>query len=184
MAEEQNASELIPPGCGLWLGWIAASVIGATLGWFLGWRLSFSVPGALATLALGAIVGLSIGLLQSLALRGYARRAYWWAPISSVGWGVGFLSGVWLAQRMGLAEAEFGLVAGAITGAVLGICQWMALRRWVPGAGWWVPASIFAWGSSLLYYRPGLTGAGILYGLLSGLVTGTVLLWLFYRPKD
>jgi hypothetical protein len=34
---------------------------------------------------------------------------------------------------------------GLILGTILGVPQWLALRRHVPKAGWWVPANALAW---------------------------------------
>jgi hypothetical protein len=111
------------------------------------------------------------------------KRSGWWVIASALGWSAGFSIGAAFAQRLGLSDIFFGVIVGFVTGAILGILQWLVLRQNVLSAGWWVPASIFAWTSSMLYYRPGVTGAGAYYGILSGLVTGTVLLWLIYRPE-
>ena len=183
MAGEPEKGDLLPPGCGLWFGWLIASVAGALLGWIIGWQASFIVPGGVSTLVLGFTMGLLLGAMQWLVLRAHIKGSGWWVFVSALGWAVGFSIGVELALRLGLTDVLFGLVVGIFTGITLGIFQWIILRRQVPNAGWWVPASTFAWTSSLLYYRPGITGVGAFYGILSGLVTATVLLWLLYRPE-
>jgi hypothetical protein len=183
MADKPEKGDLFPPGCGLWFGWLLASILGTLLGWILGWRASFLVPGGVSTLVLGMTMGLVLGSMQALILRGHIKGSGQWVLASALGWAGGFLIGVEGAQWFGLSDVFFGLVVGMVTGVSLGLFQWLILRRQVPNAGWWVPANIFAWTSSLLYYRPGITGAGAFYGILSGLVTGTVLLWLLYRPE-
>jgi hypothetical protein len=182
MADEQEAGSLLPPGCGLWIGWLAANILGSFLGWFAGWRASFAAPGGLSTIVIGGVMGLILGFMQGLILRGYLRAAGWWVLASALGWGAGFSTGVLFAQWFSSREFLFGILVGTMTGAILGIAQWVILRGHVTKAGWWIPASAFAWASSLLYYRPGSTGLGALFGILSGIVTGTVLLWLFHRP--
>jgi hypothetical protein len=183
MADETEKGDFLPPGCGFWLGWLAASVLGMLLGWIIGWRASFLVPGGISTIVLGLIVGLILGFMQWLVLRNHLMRPGWWIIASALGWSAGFSIGAAVAQLLGFSEIFFGMVVGFIIGAFLGILQWLILRQKVLSAGWWVPASILAWTSSLLYYRPGISGAGAYYGILSGLVTGTVLLWLLYRPE-
>lgn len=37
------------------------------------------------------------------------------------------------------------------TGFVIGVAQWLVLRRYLRGAGWWIPASGFAWFVSFLF---------------------------------
>lgn len=182
MADETETGDLLPAGCGLWVGWIFASILGTLIGWFAGWRVSFLVPGVAAIFVLGGTVGLILGFTQWLVLRGQMPGASRWIPASALGWAGGFSIGVALAQQLGLAEAGFGLVVGAFTGAFVGLLQWMVLRGQIPDAGWWIAASVIAWASSLVYYQSGASWIGVLYGTLSGLITGTVLLWLLHRP--
>jgi hypothetical protein len=174
----------VPPGCGLFFAWLAASAIATTLGWRLGWRLSFLAPGGLATAILGLTLGLSLGAAQWLVLRGHFRGPGWWIPVTALGWTVGITVGAWLGQQFGLAEIGFGIVLGTVTGLCLGAVQWLFLRRRVTRAGWWLPASTFAWASSLIYYQPGISWLGGLMGVLAGIVTGVAILWLIYRPVD
>lgn len=182
MTEEQKSTDSLPPGCGLWFSWFFASILGSLLGWLIGWQGSFFVPGALSTIVLGALMGTSLGIMQWLVLRGHINQASWWVPASAAGWAAGFTIGVSLAHSLSLAGIEFGVTVGVITGAFLGLSQWLVLRNHVTQAGWWVLASIFAWASGLLYYQPGVSWIGALYGTLTGMVTGLALLWLFYRP--
>lgn len=182
MSEESVQGDPIPPGCGLWLGWMGLTFLGTAVGWAAAWRISFAVPGMLSIIALGGVMGLVLGLFQWPVLYGVLRAAWWWIVASVLGWAVGFPLGVFAAQQLGLVEAGFGVVTGTVTGACVGLAQWLVLRRQVTQAGWWLPATIFAWGVGLFYYQPGATWLGLLYGALVGIVTGIVLLWLIYRP--
>ena len=47
----------------------------------------------------------------------------------------------------GSNEIFWSLVA---TGFVIGVAQWLVLHRYLRGAGWWIPASGFAWVVSFL----------------------------------
>ncbi|RPI34417.1 MAG: hypothetical protein EHM70_02920 [Chloroflexota bacterium] len=179
----QDAAEMIPPGCGMWFAWLFASTLGSFLGWILAWRASFVVPGVFSIITLGLVMGVVIGVLQWLVLRAHFKGAGWWIIASGLGWAAGFPVGAALAQQLGLTGYLFGVVLGLATGAAVGVAQWLVLRRRASRAMVWIPASIFAWTSSLLYYRPQGSGIGVMYGLLSGIVTGVALLWLLYRPS-
>ncbi len=182
MKEDASIEVSAAPGCGMWLGWLVASIAGSLLGWAAGWWLSYRVPGALSTIAIGLVFGLALGAFQWLVLRVHLETAWQWIAATATGWGIGFPAGVAAAAALGLVGFQFGLLAGAITGAVCGMTQWLALRRHIKDAGWWVLASTFAWATSLLYFQPGVSWLGAFYGLLSGMVSGTVLFWLIYRP--
>ena len=83
-----------------------------------------------------------------------AGWGFWlgWVLASTVGWFVGFIIGFILLAIVGDIVGEdngmnvLGLILGAfIFGASLlsmvGILQWLVLRRRVSGVGWWVLAS-------------------------------------------
>jgi hypothetical protein len=182
--DEQQAIQGFAPGCSLWFVWLLASSLGTGIGWFLGWKLSFLVPGGVATLMIGMTSGLFLGLFQWMVLRKQFTNPGRWVVATVLGWAVGFPLGIILAQTFGMTEAALGLTAGFITGGMLSVLQWSVLRSQVTKAGWWVPACLFGWSSGMLYYRPGPTWMGILYGLVSGIVTGVALVWLLYRPVD
>lgn len=181
--EASQPEEIHWPGCGLYAGWMLASTFGTGLGWAAAWWLSFRAPGALSSLVIGLATGTILGTLQWLALRPYLRRPALWVPLTALGWGGGFFIGSLLPNLLGLGEAWLGLAAGAAVGAAAGALQWLLLRGQVTRAGLWVAASTAAWASGLLYYRPGVTAFGFLYGALAGIVTGLALVWLFQRPE-
>jgi hypothetical protein len=97
-------------------------------------------------------IGFSFGIMQWLILRRYMPRAGWWVLVSTLGWILGF--GV-LALADKFAE---NLVTSAIqpevsalvfflaAGALVGILQWLVLRRHMLQAGWWVLANVVGWG--------------------------------------
>lgn len=182
MTEDRKEEISTAPGCGMWLGWLLASIAGCALGWAGGWWLSYQIPGALSTITIGLVCGLALGAFQWLVLRPHLKNAWHWIAATAAGWGVGFPVGVLAASLLGLVGFEFGILAGAATGLAGGFAQWLALRKKIKDSGWWIPVSIFAWTTSLLYYQPGASWLGAYYGLLSGMVSGTALFWLLYRP--
>lgn len=185
----EQAPEVAPsivdaPGCGFFFGWLLATVLGAGVGWAAAWWISFRVAGAFSIVILGAVMGLSIGVFQQILLHGRFPSARWWALVSAAGWAVGFPGGVQIAHTFGQVEAVFGTIVGAAVGAAVGFAQWFVMRRLAPGTGWWVPITVFAWASSLLFYRPGVSAIGLYYGVLVGLVTGIAMLWYLFRPES
>jgi hypothetical protein len=182
---QHQEADLLPPGCGMWFAWLFTSTLGMGLGWVLGWQVSFIIPGVFSTVMLGAVAGLILGTLQWLVMRSQFQGSALWILATAAGWGVGFPVGVALAQGFGLADWAFGLTIGAVTGAVTGISQWLFLSRRSLRAGWWIPLSVFALASGLVYYRADAAWLGILIGALYGIVTGVALVWLLYGPvKD
>ena len=126
---------------GLW--W----VLGTIVGWVVGFTICEAIKAFLASLAHaleygldGAVLGTCIGIAQWLVLRRLIPRAGWWLLASIIGFAVG--KGV---SDVVAHETGFVGFGGAAIGAVLGIAQWIVLRRHVAQAGWWVLASALAW---------------------------------------
>jgi hypothetical protein len=79
-------------------------------------------------------------------------RRFWvvWTVLTAAGWAGGLVAGLLLGAPV-QAVVGMMLVTPAVTalaGGVLGISQWLALRRW-RGTGWWVPASALGLGIGL-----------------------------------
>ncbi|MGI9516433.1 MAG: hypothetical protein ACR2NP_05285, partial [Pirellulaceae bacterium] len=77
-------------------------------------------------------------------------------------------------------DADLGLILGvALYGLSVGVLQWLVLRRQVPRAWTWVPASALSWIIAI--------PAGDLNGppgwAIYGAITGTVLVWLLRQEK-
>ncbi len=116
----------------------------------------------LVAVASGAIEATSVGLAQWWAMHPWlpsiTRRTWWMATLigALVAYVLGYLPATLmsLSQRTSqsqVAEPAQGIVLllacglGAVAGAVLSFAQWMALRKKVPRAGWWIPANMLAW---------------------------------------
>jgi hypothetical protein len=81
-------------------------------------------------------------------------------------------------------------VAGAFAGAVVGFCQWLALRKWVAGSFVWPLVSIISWsaGLSLIFAAfVWLVPDGISYVsmvapfLVGGIMAGLIQWWIIRR---
>jgi hypothetical protein len=121
-----------------------------------------SLAGIVLMAATGAIEGTVVGLFQWRVLRrpfpSITRRAWVIATIvgAVIAWFLGSLPSTLIdmgGQQTGAASQEppaivVSLLAGGMglfLGAVLGIPQWLVLRRVVKGAWLWIPANCLAW---------------------------------------
>jgi hypothetical protein len=107
-----------------------------------------------------------------------------------VGWALAFLGfplgGVAAHALVGpIATPLEGLVGGAVTGAVIGLVQWLALRRRLPLSRWWIAATAAGMGGGLALgmLLPGSDTAGFALPLRA-LITGAgigIAQWLLLR---
>jgi hypothetical protein len=147
-----------------WFQWILAT----TLGWLVGLFLLGEVG-----------IGASIGVAQWLVLRREVTNAGWWILVSAVAWLVGWeliAAGLFLAPGTDLISS---LIVGALMGLVLGVGQWLLLRRWTYSASLWIPANLSAWSVAFT----GILGGAIMAGVVAGAVTGLVLDLLLRYPR-
>ena len=173
---------------GLW--WVVAT----SVGWLVGFAACEGLKAIEEFLAHpptdGAVIGVSIGMMQWLVLKRRINRAGWWILASILGFAVGKALGDAIAPTVSGAMGS-GL-AGAVIGASLGTAQWLVLRRHVAQAGWWLVASLLAWavGSIIIgavdEAAGGPPGAAYVIGAagaaVAGVITGATLVWLLRLP--
>ena len=172
-----------PPGWRFWLLWTFFS----TMGWGLGWVVSFLIGWRVASLTLpwmgkassdnlgwwtmGALLGLCLGGPQWLLLRRRLEGARMW-PLASVAGGLIGAEIGWLASpqvlQYGVGVETLG--AWMITGLMVGVAQWYVLRRSVSLATWWAAISALCWVLGM---------AGWPFGAIpAGAVSGAVMVWM------
>ncbi len=118
-----------------------------------------AVVSVLGPMFYSAIIGAITGLAQWLLLRRWFQKTGWWVPVTAgclMAGSYAFFFVERVANRVfdPFPLAHFGLyvpppivmvVAGLGPGIVLGIGQWLVLRRQIPRPGWWIVANIVAW---------------------------------------
>lgn len=217
-----------PDGWTLWGRWVLVNALAEMIGLGLSALLTASVflqfeeqlgvwLGALV-IVLGSTIleGTAVGLGQWLVLRSvlpWLKARTWWLATSAgafVAWVLGMIPSTVMNTTADAGNAPapemsdwlvFGMAAlmGLVLGPVLGLPQWLVLRRRVAGAGWWVVANAVAWaaGMALIFFVVALVPAGdltpatvviILGGLaLAGAVVGAIhgiaLVWLLVRRR-
>ena len=188
-----------------WAGiavWVVVTAVGTALVSASG-IASYLYPG------LQAFTMVSLALLQWLILRLWIPKVGWWAPATLFGWVAGPLIGLTIAEVIfDVIDMALGALAGIETpsfivktlvgygfiGAVVGVCQWLVLRRSLARARWWIAVLALAWGVSELAAAGGAelvdglketTGPELWYAgywgtnaLLHALVTGAALAWI------
>jgi hypothetical protein len=175
---------------------------------------------AVAMIAIGTFLeGVLVGLLQGRVLRralpALPPRA--WVGATALGAGVAWTLGMVPSSVMqlvmdGTAQADsqppvisdalqllLAAGMGIVLGPFLAVPQWRVLRRYVAGAGWWVPANSAAWavGMVLVFQAAGstpwplsvatLAGPVVLLtlaGAAVGAVHGAALVWLLSRSES
>ncbi len=169
------------PGLVFWVQWVLATVAGAIAYVIIVPLIVIPLMSAVALLApagpgpaaeppvwlqlvlrafgMGAL-GAAIGLAQWLVLRRVLGGAGWWVPATMVGYAALNAAGwIWLLP----VEPPPWLAGSSsflLTGLVIGVAQWLALRGRVERAAWWIAISVAGWALAFA-----LTGLIVLSGL-------------------
>jgi len=137
-----------------WLFWLIASSVGTATGIaIMFWGIAPLVNklpqngSLLLDGILGAVLGAFAGTAQWFILRKYIARVTWWPVITAFGWVL-----FWALESTGIlskllgARGGIAFVADALhftfLGLLVGVFQWLLLRKKVLAAGWWVLASV------------------------------------------
>jgi hypothetical protein len=144
-----------------------------------------------ALIGLGFITGVALGMAASQALmlrRVLPRPGIWFALTAASIWLTGL--SVWWSYLAKISESwdPFWVIAPVLLsiGLVLGLVQWLYLRRFLPRAIWIIPIDLLAAGSFLLL-RPVIStfadlAAFLLTLALPGIITGLGI-WLLFKPS-
>ncbi len=186
-------------GWGFWFKWILATIIGYILGLLLqvftdpSTNMSFRLPLVLSQILGWAITGTAVGLLQWDVLRRRIKTIGWWILATAVGWSLGLSLSLFFIY--GIAGGGTGIIVGII----VGVAQWLPIRRYVRGAALWIPVNTIAWtiGPAIVWLMVqsfGVDGGvfelfilpigGGVGAVLIGATTGLAMMWLLNHPKQ
>lgn len=191
------------PGLSLWTLWVTTNALGFILADAMRLLVPFLTHGR-DGLVLNSTSGLIVGLSQWLVLHrrasvhtlgwiGGTAVVFGLAPIAAGVAGLNWNRG-WFFTSFGTAGIDFDLVSllvGApIFGMLVGMVQWLSLRQQPRGASW-ILANTVAFTLGFLAYPPldflGLDLLVIVPGLVGGVVvgmtTGLILVWLARRGE-
>ena len=150
----------------------------------------------LVRILLPVLAGLTVGLLQWLALRPYLIHPADWLLQGGFGWALAFALGLWVIDAIG--GSPLGTLVGYLLfGLIIGALQWPVLRREIPNALPWIIASMVGWalggylGQAVLTLVAGggevsqvVSSAVVaaVTGLVAGAITGLALVWIVRQP--
>jgi len=192
-APETNPSNELA-GRPFFMAWVSAHLAGGIVGMAFALMAGiFVMRWSLNTLSIAQALILSG--LQSLILRQRHPTIRWWGVVTAVSSLAGNVMGALalLAFPAIASHAGWGIFTLAvITGANVGISQWVLLRRYFKRAGWWIFANLVSAfliavmmhpASPLLRWMPNfiVLVVGIAIG---GLITGATYLWLARQPQS
>jgi eukaryotic-like serine/threonine-protein kinase len=152
----------------VWLPWAIGTALATAIGAALYLPNNF-----LGSLIAGATIGGCTGVVQWLVLRRW---------VDAIG---GWILATIIATALSFAVAAPLPIVFMAVGVLPGLAQWLVLRHKLPQAGWWVLAKAL---SDLIGLTIGLRLApnaflllGGIAGLISGVITGGVMVWLIRR---
>jgi hypothetical protein len=169
------------PSRRFWITWVLATLYGSLLGVVIAWLVEDSLK--------SVVIGLVTGIMQYLFLRPYFPGALWWIPATSIGVALSSIVRPSIAFYTTLA------LAGAVGGFIIGLSQWLVLRRRISGVGWWLGVTTFSsglsWAMSESIMATVFVGIGHAFlgrlllgpvitttlGLVSAISTGILLTW-------
>jgi hypothetical protein len=180
-------------GWTFWGMWVLANTVAWIMGMAVLWILSFIldplVQGTLNILGwavVGAVIGAIYGvnhwfLFRPLGADTIGKWAHWWVLATIGGWSLSILVIVGLGAGSNLGFA----ITGAVFGIAVGIPQWFVLRPYAQKAEWWAVGNTAGWmiGLALLDVI-NRTISFPLVGVISGGLTGAVMIWLLRNPTS
>src|SRR5215469_2006761 len=174
--------------------WGLFTTLGCSLGSLIANAAARPMPDDLTHIVGWTVNGICVGAAQWVVLRHQLRAARWWVLGSAVSWLLGTVlfvpGGTFLYFVVALLTGRnpqflSGPDNGVAVGLSIGFVQWLLLRRELTSAGWWVVATALAW--TLFYIPPGAGpasfNAATELGILSGSLTGIVLVWRIGKPR-
>ena len=197
---ENNAEPIIINPTGIWLGWMLANssavIIAIVAALPVVVNLAYAhQPAWLSGAVGGAGLGLALGVAQWWLLRRTFSIDALWIALSIVGGALGLAIGMHVADYQSMVpvgetisrnretvlatgSALNAATCGLLFGSLLGLGQWIVLRRRVDSAARWVAANAIGWTTGLgLAALVGPTGA-IGWLLVAGISNGGLTGWL------
>lgn len=128
------------------LSWTIVTALGIFSGFVLvHWSIAFSKYNWTLMLPVSIVlIGIVLGLGQWLVLRLQWPGMWGWIPVTSIGVPLGFILGIMYDNWVYIAWDSLNI--SCVIGGILGVPQWLLLKRKVAKSTWWIPVSIVSWG--------------------------------------
>ena len=141
----------------------------------------------LFTPVLSFIIGVVLGYFQSGLMKLETGRKYVWIVLVAVSM---IVKNITIDFRYGFIFNGKDLIPAFIAGVVIGLAQFLILRKISKEAIWWLPTSALAWGLSALigwsaydYYYIGFYEYAVVYSAVIGLLTAASFVICFSKSK-
>ncbi len=140
----------------------------------------------LMQIAGGAVIGFGTGIYQKSLLEKLFSVTSYWIYILVIGFAITELITGIVLWKMGLNRGELRFIEFrpipeslifACAGLLIGVLQWIILRRYFYKSGFWIIASLLGWGICIIITLISVW-AFFLGTLLYGFITGATLLWI------
>jgi hypothetical protein len=186
-----------------WILWLIASSVGTAAGiaiifWGIAPLINKlpQIGSILFDSIIGVVLGAFAGTAQWFILRKYIVRVTWWPVITSFGWVL-----FWVLESSSILSKLLGerggiaFVADALhftfLGFLVGVLQWLLLRKKVFAADWWILASVVGTtfgavvADSIALALGGDSPLDFLTGsIIWTLITGICMMWLMRHTYD
>lgn len=166
--------------------WIMATAIGTSCGGITSAFVTDYVRGDFGVFLSFAVMSMAIALMQWLVIRRQIL-GMGWLLTTFLGGSLGGALSSWVSFQLAFTYgdvADFLTIYACLRGFSVGLAQWILLKQYFRGAGWWIAATtasayISLTIGSLLIFQLGyfLT---LLVGSIYGVLTGIVLLVFFW----
>ena len=170
--------------------WIMATAIGTSCGGITSAFVTDYVRGDFGVFLSFAVMSMAIALMQWLVIRRQIL-GMGWLLATWVGGTVGGSLSSWASFQLAITygdAADLLAIYACLRGFSTGLAQWILLKQYFRGAGWWIAATtasayISLMVGSLLIFQLGyfLT---LLVGSIYGILTGIVLLVFFWSRRQ
>ena len=170
--------------------WIMATAIGTSGGGITSAFVTDYVRGDFGVFLSFAVMSMAIALMQWLVIRRQIL-GMGWLLTTFLGVSLGGFLSSWASFQLAFTygdAADFLTIYACLRGFSTGLAQWILLKQYFRGAGWWIAATtasayISLMVGSLLIFQLGyfLT---LLVGSIYGILTGIVLLVFFWSRRQ
>ena len=171
--------------------WIMATAIGTSCGGITSAFVTDYVRGDFGVFLSFAVMSMAIALMQWLVIRRQIL-GMGWLLTTFLGGSLGGGLSSWVSFQLAFTYgdvADFLTIYACLRGFSVGLAQWILLKQYFRGAGWWIAATtasayISLTIGSLLIFQLGYfltVFVGAIYGVLTGIV---LLVFFWFRGQS
>lgn len=140
----------------------------------------------LATYFLFPSMGILTGLAQHGLLRQHLSNVRGWVLATAAGW-IGGTIPLLLPGWVTWAQAPINVsLLFTSMGFIIGLLQWIVLRKRLPRSGWWIVANVIGWGILSLFMQGNALDQFtlLMLGFFPAAMTAIALAYLLNRQRD